>query len=164
MSKSLKNTHDRTVKFTKDIDPPILKESQGEFTNVFHGTSLKGAENIQKYGVKINKSYGGYFGWGFYTAIDYQLAKNNYAEFSDDNATDEKGVILEFKISPNANILDLRNETDFKTWLPYSKAINQPNLYQVLVKHGIDGLYDNSFEGVVIYNPKVLTLVKLHSL
>ena len=164
MSKSLKNTHDRTVKFTKDIDPPILRESQGEFTNVFHGTSLKGAENIQKYGVKISKSFGGYFGWGFYTAIDYNLAKNNYAEFSDDNATDEKGVILEFKISPNANILDLRKEADFKTWLPYSKAINQPNLYQVFVKHGIDGLYDNSFEGVVIYNLKILTLVKLHYL
>jgi hypothetical protein len=164
MSKSLKNTHDRTVKFTKDIDPPVLNETQGEFTNVFHGTSLKGAENIQKYGVKISKSFGGYFGWGFYTATEYNLAKNNYAEFSDDNATDEKGVILEFKIDPNANILDLRNETDFKTWLPYSKAINEPNLYQVLVKHGIDGLYDNSFEGVVIYNPKVLTLVKLHYL
>ena len=27
MSKSLKNTHDRTVKFTKDIDPPALKWS-----------------------------------------------------------------------------------------------------------------------------------------
>ena len=162
MSKSLKNTHDRTVKNAKDIDPSILYETQGEFTNVFHGTSLKGAENIQKYGVKISKSFGGYFGWGFYTAIDYNLAKTNYADFSDDNTTNEKGVILEFKINPDANILDLRKDEDFKIWQPYSKAINQPNLYQVLVKHGIDGLYDNSFEGVVIYNPKVLTLVKQH--
>ena len=160
MSKSLKNTHDRTVKFTKDIDPPVINEGQGEFSNVFHGTSLKGAENIKKYGVKINKSFGGYFGWGFYTAIDYNLAKSNYAEFSDDNATDEKGVILEFSISPAANILDLRKDKDFKIWQPYSNVIGEPNLYQVLVKKGIDGLYDNSFEGVVIYNPKVLTFVK----
>jgi len=148
----------------EDTDSSILNETQGGFTRVFHGTSVKDAENIIKYGVNISKSTGGYFGWGFYTATEFQLAKSNYADFAEEQGSTDKGVVLEFRVSPQANILDLRKDEDFKIWQPYSKAINQPNLYQVLVKHGIDGLYDNSFEGVVIYNAKVLTLVKTHSL
>lgn len=164
MSKSLKNTHDKTVKNRKDIDPSVLNESRGEFTKVYHGTSVKDAENIQKYGIKVDKSTGGYFGWGFYTAIEFDLAKDNYADFAEEKGSSDKGAVLEFSISPEANILDLRKDEDFKTWQPYSKAIYMPDLYMVLVKHGIDGLYDNSFEGVVIYNVKVLSLVKVHYL
>jgi hypothetical protein len=164
LSKSLKNTHDRTVKNIKDIDPIVLNETQGEFLKVFHGTSVKDAKNIQNYGVKIEKSSGGYFGWGFYTATEFQLAKANYADFAEEKGSSDKGAVLEFMIDPNANILDLRKDEDFKQWQPYDKLINQPELYKVLIKNGIDGVYDNSFEGVVIYNSKILTLVKIYNL
>ena len=150
----------RNIRIVKNIDQDEepLNEERKSFTVLYHGTSHQGAEHIKKYGVRISKSDGGYFGWGFYTTPDLNLAKENYADFAEDD--NDKGVILEFRLSPAANILDLDDAADFETWKPYSKSIYDPNLYKLLIKNGIDGLHDNSFGGVVIYNPKVLTFVK----
>lgn len=137
-----------------------LMEVRKHFTTVYHGTSNTAAKEIIKYGIDIDKSTGGYFGWGFYTAIDYELARTNYAEFADENGIDEKGVVLEFSINPEANILDLRDEHDFYIWQPYSQEIYRPHLYKDLVANGIDGLYDNSFGGIVFYNSLVIKYIK----
>ena len=143
MSKEIRNYIDKIKN---------LNEVRENFNTVYHGTDINSANNIKNNGVDISYSSGGYFGWGFYTTPDYNLAKSNYADFSDD----DNGVVLEFDINPKANILDLSDSEDFETWKIYAKRQGDKNLYKLLVNNGIDGLYDNSFEGVVIYNPKVL--------
>ena len=141
-----------------------MMETREIFHTVYHGTSNSGAKDIEMNGVDISKSHGGYYGWGFYCAVDYELAKSNYAEFADENDIDERGAVLEFEILPQANILDLRDDDDWNTWLPYAARISDRNLYKKLVSVGIDGLYDNSFGGVIIYNPDVLKLIKIEEL
>jgi hypothetical protein len=135
-----------------------INEEREQFKILYHGTDINSAMNIKKYGVDILKGYGGYFGWGFYTTPYYDLAKSNYAEFSDD---EDGGVVLVFILSEKANILDLRDSNDFEQWKPYSKEISNKYLYKELVKNGIDGLWDDSFDGVVIYNPEVLYLKRI---
>lgn len=136
-----------------------MNEQREIFTKLYHGTDIKSALNIQKNGVDISKGYGGYFGWGVYTTSNIDLAKSNYADFSGD---EEGGVVLELELLPTSNILDLRDFDDFELWKKYSKKINDKNLYKELIKIGIDGLWDDSFDGVVIYNPKVLIFKKIH--
>jgi len=144
-----------------------LNEERETFFKVFHGTSAEGARDIIANGIDIRKSYGGYFGTGFYCALDYNLAKSNYADFAE-NETDsdniEHGVILEFNVKSTANILDLRDSDDWSQWLPYAKYTYKPDLYKTLINVGIDGLYDNSFEGVVFYNPNALEFIKSYPL
>lgn len=149
------------MEFRKIINKIIaehLQEQREVFQKLYHGTDIQSATNIRDYGVDISRGYGGYFGWGFYTTPNMELAKSNYADFSGD---EEGGVVIEFELSKNANILDLRDSDDFETWKPFSKKIYDKNLYKELVKSGIDGLWDDSFEGVVIYNPKVLKFKKI---
>lgn len=135
-------------------------EVRENFKTVYHGTSNSGARNIEANGIDINKSEGGYFGKGFYCAINFDLARSNYAEFADENDIDERGAVMEFQILPEANILDLRDADDWDTYLPFSRTIFNPSHPQQMINAGIDGLYDNSFEGVVIYNPEVLKYIK----
>ncbi|MFW5847646.1 MAG: hypothetical protein ACOCVF_01840 [bacterium] len=137
----------------------FLSEEREIFKTLYHGTDLKSALEIKQHGIDISKSEGGYFGWGFYTTPNYNLAKSNYSEFSGD---EDGGVIMEFELLPNSNILDLRNAEDFETWKQYANQVYDKNLHKKLVNNGIDGLWDDSFDGVVIYNPNVLTLKKIH--
>lgn len=136
-----------------------LNEVKEDFKVLYHGTDMSSAIDIKEKGVDISKGHGGYFGWGFYTTPTFELAKSNYAEFSGD---EDGGVILEFALSDDANILDLRDSDDWERWKPLSRKIYDKNLYKELISMGIDGLWDDSFNGVVIYNPKVLTLKKIH--
>jgi hypothetical protein len=154
MSKDIREMIDKVKNFKGSIN-----EQREVFNKLYHGTDIESAMDIQKNGVDISKGYGGYFGWGFYTTPDFDLAKSNYADFSDD---EEGGVILEFELLPTANILDLNDSDDFELWKKYSKRINDENLYKELTEIGIDGLWDNSFDGVVIYNPKVLVFKNIH--
>lgn len=125
------------------------------FDVVYHGTDQKSADNIKKHGVQMDKSHKGYFGRAFYVTENKSLAQSNYADFSDG---DEDGVVLTFKISPSAKILDLRKSEDWDKW----KAINpkahmhKDDFNSYAIKHGIDGVYDNSMDGIAIYNPRVL--------
>lgn len=126
---------------------------------MFHGTSQNGASNILEKGVSIDQSSGGYFGWGFYAAWDSGLAQDNYADMAEDG-----GAVLSFQISPNARILDLRDYDDCETWNKISKYGNEiirPGFYKDVVRAGFDGVYDNSFQGVCIYNPRVVLDLKL---
>lgn len=146
-------------KYIKNELKKIIKEERETFKTLYHGTSLDSAINIKEEGIDISKGHGGYFGWGFYTTPDFELARMNYADFSGD---EEGGVVLELEVSEDANILDLRDPDDFETWKPFSKKIHDKNLYKELVDKGIDGLWDDSFDGVVFYNPNVLILKKIH--
>jgi hypothetical protein len=114
--------------------------------------------NIKQRGIDMSKAQGGYFGWGFYTTPDIELAKSNYGDFSEGDSS----VVLEFKLDPNANILDLRDSNDFELWKRYSRLIYDKNAYKKFVSDGIDGLWDDSFDGVVLYNPNVLKLINIH--
>lgn len=137
-----------------------LNEERERFSVLYHGTDITSAQNIIKHGIKIDASTGGYFGKGFYTTPDLKLVKSNYADFAEDN----QGVIMEFMLNPNANILDLRDEQDWDIWLKYARSVHNQDFYLTMIRNGIDGLWDNSFEGVVIYNPKALKFIKTISI
>lgn len=133
------------------------KEAVPEF--LYHGTSNQGADSIESGGVSMEASSKGYFGQGFYLAVDPMLAKTNYADMNDDE--DEPGVVLQFKVKPDAKLLDLRDSDDWDSWVSsgLAKQVGQDGFANVAVAHGIDGLYDESFGGYVIYNPSVLEYV-----
>jgi len=136
-----------------------LTEEREQFDILYHGTDLESAMSIQQNGIDMSKAHGGYFGWGFYTTPDIELAKSNYGDFSEG----EGSAVLEFKLDPNANILDLRDEQDFELWKRYNRLIYDKNAYKKFVSDGIDGLWDDSFDGVVVYNPNVLKLINIHN-
>lgn len=125
-------------------------------TYLYHGTSEDSANNIIENGIDINKCSHGYFGLGFYTASKFSLAKNNYADMSDD-----KGAVVQLKIKPSATILDTRNEHD---WSKLSANKDNSSMHIYAFKNGIDGIYDRSFGGVVIYNPEAVEVVGLISM
>lgn len=136
-------------------DPENVKDWRGHI--VFHGTSKEAAEDIVKNGIDNEKSNKGYFGKGFYATSDEDLANKNYAEFQNEG----NGDVVAIKISKNARILDLRNEKDSEVYKKSGLENDQwrDNYDELMVQHGIDGIFDRSFGGVVIYNPKVLTPV-----
>jgi len=127
---------------------------------VYHGTDRKSYEDILKRGIDMEKSSKGYFGKGFYTTPDEALAKSNYADFTGEDEDDT--VVIKLRVNPKARILDLRSE---EGWDKYSKLglgkdLNRDDLDKLMVRNGVDGLVDNSFEGLVMYNPKMISVVK----
>ena len=137
------------------IDPEDVPIKGFAGRTVFHGTDKKAATNIVDMGVDVAKSTGGYFGKGFYVATDAGLAQSNYAEFSDD---EDGGAVVPVKIKSEANILDLRSEGDWETYkkVTEGKSVGDPNFDQIMRDAGIDGLFDRSFGGVVIYNQEMV--------
>ena len=133
---------------------------------LYHGTDMESAKNIAKYGVDMKKSHKGYFGIGFYTATNENLAKSNYADFADDEG--EPGTVLKFKLNSNAKILDLDKPKDFEEYknakwkgVPITDLRHLDNFNEIMVDLGFDGLRDEgSFGGIVIYNPKSIKLVE----
>ena len=126
-----------------------------KFNIVYHGTDQESANDIINNGIDSSKFLGGYFGFAFYTTPYPNLAKSNYADFSEDN----DGVVLEFSINPDAKILDLRDPDDFNEY----KLTNHPRYYNTLEgslriynEFGIDAIYDRSNDSVMIFNPKIL--------
>jgi len=125
---------------------------------LYHGTDIQSAKDIVQKGVDIDKSTKGYFGKGFYTATNPELAQSNYADFAED-----EGVVLKFKLDPNARILDLDKPEDFALWRDnkFERLMHRDDFDQIMRKNKIDGLRDEgSFGGVVIYNPKSIKLVE----
>ena len=159
LSEELKSTRKRwqlpTESQVVTADFPAIKPGM----LLYHGTSQEGAESIRKTGIDMRKSHKGYFGQGFYTAVDEDLAKSNYADFSGD---EEGGAVLTFKLKPGFRVLDMRNDADYAFWTSsgLDKKISLDGFAEMAVKKGVDGLFDRSFEGVVIYNPKAVELVK----
>lgn len=143
--------HDRLNGVREAYDP--MREDSDDFGVLYHGTSAESAKNIMKIGVRMGFSHKGYFGRGFYCAGDPELAKT-YAEEDDI----ESGIILRVELSDTSKILDLRKESDWARWRDgkYSDKIHQDNFNQIAVHDGIDGLYDRSFGGVIVYNPKII--------
>lgn len=136
---------------------------------VYHGTSAFDANDIITHGVLMEKSEKGYFGRGFYTTENKALAKSNYADFAEDE--DGPGVVLAFNVSSRARLLDLRKGKDWDRYISLRwRGVSLPNLlhrddfHTIMQDLGIDGLYDESFEGWVFYNPKVLKLTKSNPL
>lgn len=136
---------------------------------VYHGTSSASARDIAAHGISMKKSGLGYFGRGFYTATDEALAKINYADMAaadgneDDNdeSGNKVGVVLSFRIADTARILDLRIPGDWETYNRLSNngnLISDPSFDVMMRRAGIDGLFDRSFGGVVIYTTQVRSI------
>lgn len=123
---------------------------------VFHGTSAEVAGEIVEHGIDMAKSSGGYFGHGFYVADDEALARSNYADFADED--EEAGAVISATIAGEARILDLRNPIDSAEWSKsgLEKLFGQASLPSAAVEKGIDGVYDRSIGGLVIFSPIVL--------
>jgi len=139
---------------------PMSSVSPGEWAGrvVFHGTSVAGAEDIAARGVDQSKSTKGYFGRGFYTTPDASLALSNYADWAEEDA---RGAVLAVRISPAARIFDLRDAADWGEYAKISKnggLVSLDGFDRIMVRAGIDGLADRSFEGVVIYNPSAVSV------
>jgi hypothetical protein len=139
-----------------------LTESRFAGSKVWHGTSREAGRSIVSDGIDVSKSESGYFGRGFYVADNPELAKSNYADFAEDG---EEGVVLEFRVEPDARILDLRDEDDWKVWRDggYDRDMGREDFPKRMFRAGIDGVYDNSFEGICFYNPDALRFIRVWS-
>lgn len=122
---------------------------------IFHGTELPYAKNIVDNGIDLTKCSKGYFGTGFYCATSHELAESNYANMADEPA------IVAMRLNKDANILDLRTESGFAFYQKHQieNVLGSDNLVEIMRKLKVDGLYDRSFGGMVIYNPKALEVV-----
>lgn len=143
-------------------DSNVMHNPPASYT-LYHGTSHEAARDIIENGIDMDKSTGGYFGTGFYLTHDKDLAKSNYADFAEDEDADDKtGVVLKFKLSPSAKILDLDDPKDFEEW-KRSKLTEQlwkPDFHRIALRRGIQGVQDlGSFGGLVVYDPSVLKLI-----
>uniref|UniRef100_A0A6M3XDY4 Putative poly(ADP-ribose) polymerase n=1 Tax=viral metagenome TaxID=1070528 RepID=A0A6M3XDY4_9ZZZZ len=146
-------------KYSIDAEDVPVKGWAGR--TLFHGTESTSAEAITSKGIDNAKSTKGYFGRGFYMASDYNVAKDNYADFAEDE--DAASAVIAVKVSLKARILDLRDEKDSEIYMKVSqngRLIGNDNFDKLMVRNKIDGLFDRSFGGVVIYNPKVLEPIK----
>jgi len=122
---------------------------------VWHGTDAASARDILENGIDMSRSEKGYFGQGFHVADTPDLARSNYAEFSGDDAG---GAVISGRIADDARILDLRNARDANIWSDSGLAgrVSEDGFARLARRAGIDGLYDRSVGGVVIYNPGAL--------
>lgn len=125
---------------------------------VFHGTGADTAAQIHDGGISMAASGGGYFGRAFYVADEVDLARSNYADFSDD---EDGGAVLTFAIAEGARILDQRNAADAQAWTASGLSTADPDLPAKATALGIDGIYDRAVGGIAIYNPAVLDLMNL---
>lgn len=116
---------------------------------LYHGTTLRAANSILKNGVKMHKSCGGYFGDGFYTSEDIELIKTNY----------DHGAILQIDI--NSSYVNYLDPASFEKWKLISKETYKKRFYRLAIKNGFHAIHDNSFEGIVIYNKKIIRSIKL---
>ena len=126
---------------------------------LYHGTDAQSAKDIEERGVDISKSHKGYFGAGFYLTPRPELAKSNYADFSGEDPED--GAVLEFILDPRANVLDLDDPEDFQEYKNsgIERLRHRDDFPQIAISKGIHGVMDmGSMEGLVIYDPSVLTL------
>ena len=143
------------------IDPEKVPVGDWKGRVIFHGTSDAGAKSIHSNGVIIDKSTGGYFGVGFYAATDATLAANSYADFAEENDLSGEGSVIAVKIKNNARILDMRSEKDWETYQKTNpdQHLSSRNFAERMRSFGIDGLFDRSFGGLVIYNPKAIEVL-----
>ncbi|MCE6959583.1 hypothetical protein LAZ40_11000 [Cereibacter sphaeroides] len=128
--------------------------------DLWHGTSRASAQDILESGVDLSRCEKGYFGKAFYMADEPGLARSSYAGFSEDGAD---GAVVAATLSDEARILDLRNAIDAETWTRSGLAdrLGDDGLPFLARQKGIDGVYDRSFGGVAIYNPRVLDSLRL---
>jgi hypothetical protein len=78
-------------------------------------------------------------------------------------------AVISYTISQRANILDLRRPEDWETWKALEakhtgRWISDKGLATWLVSQGVDGVYDNSMDGICIYNFDVLEDADFQSL
>ena len=130
---------------------------------VFHGTDKESAKDILENGLNINKCERGYFGKAFYVTTDEELARSNYADFSDD---EEGGVVLKFELTPIGRVLDLRDSEDWDYYQNLKHKGTEIGRYMgfdefpnIMKEKGIDALYDRSNDAFAVYN---LESLKLH--
>ena len=147
----------------KQLSKRIL--AKGTFDLVYHGTGKKDADDIQKNGIDMYKSEKGFFGRAFYTTPNKNLAVANYAKFSDDEDSGEKGEILEFRVKSGARILDLShgNQKDWDRWMIVSgqgKQISGDDFHNDMQSNNVDAIYEPSIDSLVVYNPKILKFIK----
>ena len=136
-------------------DPPI---GQWRGTTVYHGTHSGAVESIAD-GLRVPET-GGYFGNAFYTAASNASAHMTWAP----DAVAEHGgepAVLAVKISPTANILDLRVEKDAAAWFAISKKkhMGATDWHDFMTSNGIDGVFDRSTMGVAIFNPSAIEIL-----
>jgi hypothetical protein len=125
-----------------------LIEHTNTHSHVWHGTSKHAAKHL----IEQPEMKDGDLGYGFYVVEMPDMAEDD----------DEDRVILEYKVSDNVRILDLTNENDLRTWRHFEHHVHNPNLWKVLVEHGIDAVSKDSSEGVCFFNLDVLKFDRVY--
>lgn len=126
---------------------------------VFHGTDINSANDVKENGLDLSKCDKGYFGKAFYVTTDEALAKSNYSDFSGD---EEGGVVLKFEMNPINKVLDLRNSDDWEFYKKNNieKFLGRDELPRIMMKLGVDALYDRSNDAFAVYNVSILNIKK----
>lgn len=146
-------------------DSVILKEQEENIFKfpliVYHGTDLKSAQYIKQNGLSLSKCDKGYFGRAFYVTTDEELAKSNYADFTGD---EEGGTVLKFEMNPVGIVLDLRDsgDWDFYKQNNLEKYLGNDNLPSIMVRLGVDALYDRSNDAFAVYNLNILNICRVY--
>lgn len=124
---------------------------------MFHGTSEKAAESIEKELV-IPRFQGGCESCAFYLGGDWREAmKYAKGKSIEDESTP---VVLAFEISKAARVLDLRNRESRPIFDRFSSvSYNHPERDKALVMAGVDGLFDMTQDGLALFNPHSVKLL-----
>ena len=153
-----KDPEKNKTELQKMVDEAAREAGYG--TILYHGTDGESASDILSNGIDQSKSEKGYFGSGFYTTPDEELARNNYADFSGD---EDGGAVVRLAIRDDAKIIDTANPSDYEIYRavkvkgrPAPDMVSEDDYHKYMVNAGIDGLSDNSFGGTVVYNERVV--------
>jgi hypothetical protein len=124
---------------------------------VFHGTDLGSAKVINQNGLDLSKCDRGYFGKAFYVTTDEELARSNYADFTGD---EDGGTVLKFEMNPVNRVLDLRDSDDWDFYKQNNleKYLGNDNLPNIMIRLGVDALYDRSNDAFAVYNINILKI------
>jgi hypothetical protein len=143
---------------------------------LWHGTTPADAKRIITHGIKLVHRQGS--DCGIHLADDPALVPppvhptdpdadvpDNSAAPDGDATDDPASVVLEFRLTDQARILDLRQRDDRARWTAnrYDRMRRHANGAAMLVKHGVDGVYDRSSAGLRLFNPKAVRFVRVWS-
>lgn len=96
----------------------------------------------------------GDFGSGFYTSI----TPSGASEHADDDS-----IILEYRISEHAHIIDLSDDVDLAAWhhAGATHYLHNPHMWKLMIRHGIDGVQNE--HGICFYNLNAVEFVRVYS-
>jgi hypothetical protein len=121
-----------------------LVEHTQRHLHVWHAASRQAARDIIASGITIHTYHPG-FGYAFQAGDSPEL---------------DGTIVLQFSVRDDCRILDLNDGKDAGIWRRYRHSLHDRDLWQRLMRDGIDGVYSEDF---YVYNPKALQFTRVYS-